>query len=60
MDKLQDREESPCIFWIKAISMDSKKSNALFYKGIVLGKMKRHEEALNCFEKRIQKNNLVT
>jgi tetratricopeptide (TPR) repeat protein len=24
--------------------------NTAFYRGIVLGKMKKHEEALNCFE----------
>jgi tetratricopeptide (TPR) repeat protein len=30
--------------------VDSRKPNAMVYRGIVLGKMKRHEEALNCFQ----------
>ena len=34
----------------EAIKIDPKKANPLFYKGIVLGKMKKHERALNCFE----------
>ena len=40
----------------KAISVDPTKTNALFYKGIVLGKMKKHEEALNCFDTVYRKN----
>ncbi|KAG2474353.1 MAG: putative TPR domain protein, component of TonB system [Nitrosopumilales archaeon] len=34
----------------EAIKIDPKKTNARFYKGIVLGKMGKHEQALNCFE----------
>ena len=34
----------------EALKSDSGKVNAAFYRGIVLGKMKKHEEALNCFE----------
>ena len=33
-----------------ALKCDSGNVNTVFYKGIVLGKMKKHEEALNCFE----------
>ena len=43
-------------FLDKAISIDPRKPNALFYKGIILGKIKKHEEALNCFEKVYKKN----
>ena len=39
-----------------AITLDPKKDNPRFYKGIVLGKMKRHEEALNCFQN-VYRNN---
>ena len=34
----------------EAIKCDSGNVNTAFYRGIVLGKMKKHEEALNCFE----------
>ena len=34
----------------EAIKLDPRKSNAIFYKGVVLAKMEKHEEALNCFQ----------
>jgi len=33
----------------EAIKLEPKKPNSRFYKGIVLGKLGKHEEALNCF-----------
>ena len=34
---------------IKQFNLEPKKPNSRFYKGIVLGKLGKHEEALNCF-----------
>ena len=46
--KLQHDEALICLE--KAIKISPKKPNALFYKGIILGKTGKHELALNCFE----------